>query len=80
MDADSAGGEGTRQSGPRCPLYPGHGSQIVRWPAGVAPANAVSAPSAPPLVRFQPVRASHAAITRMSAITDAGVARAPIPA
>ena len=36
-----------------------HGSQIVRCSAGAPFANAASAPSAPPVARCQPVRASH---------------------
>ena len=37
-------------------------------------------PRAPPVARFQPVRASQAAIFVMSANTGPGVARAPMPA
>ena len=50
------------------------------WPAGPRPANTVSAPSAHPLARFQPVFASQTAITIMDVRTIVGVARVPIPA
>ena len=62
------------------PVIARHGSQIARWPAGAPAANALSAPDAPPVDRCQPARASHPAITVMSARVEAGVARAPIPA
>ena len=53
---------------------------MVLWPAGAPAANALSAPSAPALARCQPIRANHPAITVMSPMIAAGVARAPIPA
>ena len=43
-------------------------------------ANAESAPSAPPLARFHPVRAGQSAITVMFHRRSGGVAREPIPA
>ena len=42
--------------------------------------NTGSAPSAPPVVRRHPVRASHVASTVMSRSTPRGVDREPMPA
>ena len=66
--------------GPPFTLSDCHGSQIVRRSSGAPAAKALSAPAAPPVDKFHPVRASHPAITVISDSTSAGVARAPTPA
>ena len=93
-DVGSSGEAGVRAGRPDCPSsslercreasdcsgeLPARGFR-VGWPAGAPPANALSAPSAPPVARCHPVRASHPAITFMSANTADGAVRAPIPA